>query len=154
MQAMHAYHALYLHFMHRKLLSGSDEVRQYAEHRYVTPARARGEARFTITVGEVHKGLALENRVPLVCAALRSKKFLDQNGLRLVSQSGPPSGQSTTVTFTYEFQPSTTEKHGSALIGLRGMARDIFHVLGGGEEFIRAQRDAFLGPGVRRRSHK
>src|SRR5437879_13419178 len=80
----------------------SDAVRRHAYEKYISAARRRKEKTVAINVGEVHRALALNNRVPLVCAALGSKKFLTEHGLRIVSKSGPPSGQSTTVTFTYE----------------------------------------------------
>src|SRR6267378_2337637 len=80
----------------------SDVVRRHAYEKYISPARRRRETTIAINVGEVHRALALDNRVPLVCAALGSKKFLTKHGLRIVSKTGPPSGQSTTVTFTYE----------------------------------------------------
>src|SRR6266853_3379117 len=82
--------------------TGSDAIRRHAYERYISAARRRREKTVAINVGEVHRALALNNRVPLVCAALGSKKFLTEHGLRIVSKTGPPSGQSTTVTFTYE----------------------------------------------------
>src|SRR5208282_4124595 len=82
--------------------TGSDAVRRHAYERYISAARRRKEKTVAINVGEVHRALALNNRVPLVCAALGSKKFLTENQLRLISKTGPPSGQSTTVTYTYE----------------------------------------------------
>lgn len=81
--------------------SVSTAVRDYAQNTYVNPALRRRERTFSINVGEVHKAVALRNRVPLVCQALQSEKFLQANALRLVSKTGPPSGQSTTVTYTY-----------------------------------------------------
>ena len=80
----------------------SDAVRRHAYEKYISAARRRKQKTVAINVGEVHRALALNNRVPLVCAALGSKKFLTEHGLRIVSKTGPPSGQSTTVTFTYE----------------------------------------------------
>jgi hypothetical protein len=93
----------------------------------------------------VHKALALSNRVPLVCAALKSRKFLEKNGLRIVSRTGPPSGQSTTVTFTYEIARPTTKPLPaiSLLDGLRGVAKDVFKKLDGGEAFIQSERNSF-----------
>lgn len=129
--------------MVQKTASRSDDVRSHAEVQYVRPARARGRERFSITVGEVHKALHLHNRVPLVCAALKSEKFLRRNGLRLVDVSGPPSGQSTTVMLTYEFEHPETPGEGNTLANARGIARDVFRSLGGGERFIRAERAAF-----------
>src|SRR3981081_2469255 len=101
---MHAYARIAC--MRKNFASGrtpdSDWVRRHAYEKYICPARRRRETTIAINVGEVHRALALDNRVPLVCAALGSKKFLTEHGLRIVSKTGPPSGQSTTVTFTYE----------------------------------------------------
>ncbi len=127
----------------------SDLVRTHVRDVYLKPVIQRGERILTVNVGAVHKALALNNLVPSVCSALNSKKFLEENGLRLISRSGPPSGQSTTVTFTYEIlvpninRPPVT----SPLIGLRGVARNLFRELGGGENFIRSERNLFAGRG-------
>src|SRR5579864_8123170 len=89
------------------LSSASDLVRRHASDAYLRPAHRRGDRTFAVNVGAVHKALGLSNRVPLVCAALTSKKFLEEHGLKLISKTGPPSGQSTTVTFTYEIVNGT-----------------------------------------------
>jgi hypothetical protein len=127
------------------LHSVSDLVRQHARDAYLRPARRRGEKSFSVNVGTVHKVLALSNRVPLVCAALKSKKFLEENALKLISKTGPPSGQSTTVTFTYEIMGSNGKDSAPTepLSGLRGIAKDLFRGLGGGEAFIREERKNF-----------
>jgi len=125
-------------------ISDSDLVRQHASEVYISAARRRGDRTLTINVGTVHKALALSNRVPLVCAALGSKKFLTENHLRLLSKTGPPSGQSTTVTYTYEFleaQPSPGNQ--DAWNRLRGALKDVFSELGGGAAYLRAERSAF-----------
>jgi hypothetical protein len=131
------------------LHSVSDLVRQHARDAYLRPARRRGEKRFSVNVGTVHKVLALSNRVPLVCAALKSKKFLEENALKLISKSGPPSGQSTTVTFTYEITGGngTDSSPVESLSGLRGIAKDLFRALGGGEAFINEERKSFSNSG-------
>jgi len=125
--------------------SVSDLVRNHVREVYLKPVIQRGERVLTVSVGAVHKALALNNRVPLVCAALKSQKFLEENSLRLVSQTGPPSGQSTTVTFTYEILDSNRKSSSSAnpLTGLRGIAKELFSKLGGGEAFIRSERNSF-----------
>jgi hypothetical protein len=95
-------------------------------------------------VGEVHKAVALRNRVPLVCQALESNKFLRANELKLISKTGPPSGQSTTVTYTYEFidkKPSSPQE--DPWLRLRGTLREVFAELGGGEQCLRAERENF-----------
>jgi len=99
----------------------------------------------TINVGQVQKGVGLQNRVSLVCQALKSEKFLRANGLKRISETGPPSGQSTTVTYTYEFlDPSGAPKGGTdAWERLRGALKDVFAELGGGEAYLRAERASF-----------
>jgi hypothetical protein len=123
----------------------SDLVRKHVHDAYLKPALQKGAPRVTVNVGEVHKALALINRVPLVCAALKSRKFLEENKLRLVSKTGPPSGQSTTVTFTYEILSANRRASFSEnpLMGLRGIAKDVFEKLGGGEAFVRSERTRF-----------
>lgn len=124
--------------------SVSDSVRQHATEAYVRPAQHRGAKTFAIKVGDVHRAVALHNRVPLVCQALESEKFLRTNELKLVSKTGPPSGQSTTVTYTYEFidtNPSSPNEDPWAR--LRGALKDVFAELGGGERYLRAERENF-----------
>jgi hypothetical protein len=124
--------------------SDSDIVRNYVTDSLIKPAQKRGERTVLVNVGAVHKALKLQNRVPLVCAALKSRKFLEGEGLRILATSGPPSGQSTTVTFTYEIL-STEDRSPTAnpLIGLRGVAKEVFKKLGGGERFIHSERNKF-----------
>ena len=131
--------------------TGSDAIRRHAYERYISAARRRREKTVAINVGEVHRALALNNRVPLVCAALGSKKFLTEHGLRIVSKTGPPSGQSTTVTFTYEIvdkkQDDDQLSRQEAWNRLRGSMKDIFAELGGGENYLRKERANFYAPG-------
>lgn len=132
--------------------SSSDRVREQASERYVQAARRKGIQTFSINAGDVHRDSKLRNRVPLVCMALRSKKFLDANGLRLVSESGPPSGISTTVTYTYEFvagKPSP-QANDDPWARLRGALKDIYAEFGGGENYLRKERDRFYSQGEER----
>jgi hypothetical protein len=127
--------------------SDSDAIRRHAYEKYISAARRRREKTVAINVGEVHRALALNNRVPLVCSALGSKKFLTEHGLRIVSKTGPPSGQSTTVTFTYEIvgkkQDDVELSRQEAWNRLRGSMKDIFAEYGGGEAYLRAERASF-----------
>jgi hypothetical protein len=127
--------------------TGSDAVRRHAYEKYISAARRRKQKTVAINVGEVHRALELNNRVPLVCAALGSKKFLTEHGLRIVSKTGPPSGQSTTVTFTYEIVDKKRDNaqldRQAAWDRLRGSMKDVFAEYGGGEAYLRAERASF-----------
>ncbi len=85
----------------------------------------------------------LQNRVPQVCSVLQSAKFLRENGLRIAEKSGPPSGFSTSVTVKYEFIDQPAKMGDDEFLALRGIARDVFAALGGGEQFIRSEREAW-----------
>ena len=123
----------------------ADRIRVYGKQAYVGPARQRKEKRFTIRAGDVVRQLRLSGRAPAVCSALKSRQFLRENNLELVHISGPESGQSTTVTYTYEFADarSVSVSEEDAWLRLRGALRDVFADLGGGEQYIRAERKAF-----------
>lgn len=124
--------------------SSSDLVREYAKETFISPARRRREKTVTINVGQVQKGVGLQNRVSLVCQALKSEKFLRAHGLKLISKTGPPSGQSTTVTYTYEFlDPQSPNAVPDAWERLRGALKDVYAEFGGGEAYLRAERKSF-----------
>ena len=122
----------------------SAAIREFVRNEYVSKARRLGSPRFTVNAGEVHRAMHLHNRVPQVCSVLQSSKFLQENGLRIAEESGPPSGFSTSVTITYEFavQPAAAPSE-HPFLALRGILRDVFRELGGGENFIRSEREAF-----------
>lgn len=143
-QALHAMLTQKIAGMHNETNS-AETVRQYVSRHYIEPARDRGDTKVTVSVGEVHKALGLKNRVPLVCTALRSRKFLDENRLELREDQGPPSGLSTTVVLVYEFQNVETSQTTHPLLNLRGAGREVFTELGGGEEFLKREREAFFG---------
>lgn len=115
-------------------------------------ASGQREKRFSIRTGDVVQGMKLAaGRVAAVCSALKTKEFLKENALRLVSRTGPPSGQSTTVTYTYEFidkgKDSKALDRQDAWNRLRGALKDVFAELGGGENYLRNERANFYGPG-------
>ena len=130
-------------------------VRQYVRTRYIEPARCSGNLTVTVIAGEVQKGVGLQNRVPLVCQALKSKKFLKENDLILEKVEGPPSGMSTTVKFTYRLANKQEAKPAESpilrLLELRGLGKEVFASLGGGEAYLRKEREDFYPPGDPRR---
>jgi len=129
----------------------SDRVREFARTEYIEPARARHESSVRIVAGSVQKAVRLSNRVPLVCQALKSSKFLDENHLVLEKWEGPPSGMSTTVVFTYRLlddrEKAASPRPEWPFSKLRGIAKEVFSGLGGGEAFIQQERERFHGPG-------
>ena len=121
----------------------TSRVRRYVREHYVKAAKQSASRSFSVLVGDVHRALGLRNRVPLVCNALSSRKFLEENSLRLVKRTGPPSGQSTTVALTYEMIGEPETGGLEALYELRGIGKETFAALGGGENFLRSERAAF-----------
>lgn len=139
-------------------MKASDQVRQFVQDRYIAPARRKGAKTVTVRAGEVHKALKWNpRRMPQVCSALATRKFLNAAQVELVSRQGPPSGQSPTVEFTYKLldpnQASTVSpksgtarvQDGAGLESLYGILEEEFKALGGGEAYLRAERDSW-GP--------
>jgi hypothetical protein len=126
-------------------MSDADQIRMHAREKYVLPARQRKQNRFSINAGNVVRELKIVGRAPAVCSALKTRRFLQSNDLRLVGASGPKSGQSTTVTYTYEFLEGNRSfpEHDDSWKQLRGTLKDVFAELGGGEAYLRAERGAF-----------
>ena len=131
----------------------SDQIREYVRLHYVEPARRSHQAQFKVRCGTVEKELGLSNRIAQVCTALKTPKFLAPNGLRLVETSGPPSGTSTTVVYTYEFQDSApraaqsksaeTTSIYAKLRQMEGILKDVYKELGGAEREIRDEREGY-----------
>lgn len=132
----------------------TERSRMYAAQHYVEPARRRGDKTVQITAGEVHKALGFKQRVPAVCQALQSRKFIEENRLTLEKIEGPPSGQSTRARFCYRLndggRPGEEKAVDDPFLKLRGIAKDAFLKLGGGEAFIRRERARFYGSRERR----
>ncbi len=133
---------------HECLVQNADKIRIHSTEKYVLPARKQNMKRFSIRAGDVVRELRMNGRVPAVCSALRGHKFLQHNNLRLVEVSGPKSGQSTTVIYTYEFVKTkkTDLPKQDPWIQLRGALKTVFRELGGGEAYLRNERDNFYPP--------
>jgi hypothetical protein len=130
---------------------GADEIRDYGAKTFVVPARQKGQKRFSIRVGDVVRELRLYRSIPAVCSALKTQEFQRANHLKLVDATGPKSGLSTTVVFTYEFvdQEGPSDASVDAWSRLRGAMKAVFAELGGGEAYLRAERNNFYKPGER-----
>jgi hypothetical protein len=128
---------------------GADEIRDYGTKTFVIPARQRGQKRFSIRVGDIVRELRLYRSIPAVCSALKTQEFQRANHLRLVDATGPKSGLSTTVVYTYEFvdQERPPDVAADAWSRLRGAMKGVFAELGGGEAYLRAERSTFYPPG-------
>lgn len=126
----------------------SDEIREHVRLHYLEPARQRRQARFSVRCGTIEKELGMSNRIAHVCTALKTAKFLEPNGLRLVETSGPPSGTSTTVVYTYEFldaaaAPPVSSSIFERLLQMEGILKDVYQELGGAERAIREEREGY-----------
>ncbi len=125
--------------------TSADAIRSFAVREYIQVARRKGLKRVRITAGDVHRALKLKNRVPNVCNALSSRTFLAENHLVMEDVSGPPSGMGTRVIYTYRLLDEK-EPHASATVtfeDLRGLMKETFESLGGGEAFLRRERSHF-----------
>jgi hypothetical protein len=136
------------------VLVTSDQIREHVRLHYVELARQRRQSRFSVRCGTIEKELGMSNRIAHVCTALKTSKFLEPNGLRLVETSGPPSGTSTTVVYTYEFVDTAVRaaaapappKNASIfqkLLQMEGVLKDVYKEIGGAEQAIREEREGY-----------
>jgi hypothetical protein len=131
----------------------ADQIREHVRVNYVEPARLRHQGRFAVRCGTIEKELGMSNRIAHVCTALKSSKFLDPNGLRLVETSGPPSGTSTTVVYTFEFRDvasnsvmANASDNASIYAKLRqmeGILKEVYKELGGADRAIKEEREGY-----------
>ena len=129
-------------------MQAAQQVRDYVRREYIEPARARKQSKVTVVAGDVHKAVRFINRVPLVCQALTGRKFLQENHLTLEKREGPKSGLGNRMAFTYRLLANQTVPKASepiSFVTLRGIAKEAFGSLGGGEAFIRKERESFYG---------
>jgi hypothetical protein len=135
----------------------SDQTKEHVIKTHVEPARTKGEKTLQIRVGNVLKELGWSNRTPSVFSTLSSRAFQRQAGLELIEKRGGPAsgGPSTTVQFVYRIldedgrSSSFAAKpipNGAGLEKLYGILADEFAALGGGEAFLKSERE--WGPDV------
>lgn len=124
----------------------STRIRNYARKHVIEPARKRGESVVRVVAGDVLKALHLPNSLaPQACSALKTRDFLAENHLVLERQEGPPRMQSTRVAYTFRLLSSSGNNAASKdpLLSLWGIGKELFESLGGGEAFIRSEREHF-----------
>ncbi len=134
-------------------MNDSDRVRAYVTNHYIVPARQSGSSTVIVRAGDVHKAMKWDlKKVPQVCSALSTRKFLNGANVELLKRKGPPSGQSTTVEFTFRLLQSEAGNHaprpqdkpvanGAGLEKLIGIFAKEYAELGGGEAYLKAERN-------------
>lgn len=123
----------------------NEAVQDHVKRAYIQMAKQRGESMIRVKAGDVHRDLKWTNRVPSVCTTLSSQKFQRETGLKLVStEDVPPSGMGTRAVFVYQLpleHADSQQRKQSRLQALYGTLSDVFRELGGGEDFLRAERE-------------
>ena len=92
----------YLEITEDQILQPSDRVRNHVKRNYIEPAKNAGKKSLSIRAGVIHKELGFMRRIPVVCSALRSRKFQKNCDIKLSYIDGP--NNSTTTTFTYKLK--------------------------------------------------
>jgi hypothetical protein len=82
-------------------MTQAEEIRKYCIDNHVQPARAKKAKGVFISSGEIHKIMNLSNSYPAVCAALGSRTFEDEAGVKRVYIEGPLNGANTTFVFMF-----------------------------------------------------
>jgi hypothetical protein len=129
-------------------MTRAESIRAHVHAQYIEPARRRGDETITVVAGAVLRDLQLRgDYAPSVCSALRARKFSAEYGLELIKVDGPKSKSSTTTAFTYRLSPNlgTGDRPPvrNAIRDVRGIGRDMFAAVGGGERWLRKEREAF-----------
>lgn len=129
-------------------MRAADRIRAHVVERYVDPARSRGDETVTVVARDVLGALGLRgDYAPGVCSALRAAKFHKENALVLIREDGPPSKQSTTTRFTYRLLAGSAKGDDrparNAVWDLLGSGKATFAALGGGDDWLRREREAF-----------
>ena len=81
-------------------MTQADRIRQFALAEWIDPTRRSGKTTVSIRAGDLHKAMGLVDRLPAVCSALGTKKFLELANLELENRTGPK--ESTTTTFHFK----------------------------------------------------
>ncbi|MBT8332319.1 MAG: hypothetical protein KJP06_08320 [Deltaproteobacteria bacterium] len=92
----------YLDIPADKLVPPSDQVRDHVKRKYVVPAKKAGKKSLSIRAGDIHRELGFTRRIPVVCSALRSRKFQNKCDIKLAYIDGH--NNTTTTKFTYRLK--------------------------------------------------
>ena len=85
----------------------SDRVREHVLVHHLAPARDAGENVVAVRAGDVAREMGLQDRVPAVCSALRTRKLLERAGVEMTGE--PDRRDGTTTTFEYRFVGAKAE---------------------------------------------
>ncbi len=80
------------------------QIRDFICEYYIKPARNKGVDQITLIAGNVHSRMNLHSRMPAVCSVLKSNLLEEQGNVEIISTRGPPSGQSSTVSVSYNIK--------------------------------------------------
>ena len=80
-------------------MSVADEIRRHVIQEYIAPARVKRQLTVAVRAGTVHKDMGFKNRLPSVCSALGSDRFLQAARVERLSIEGPSSGSNAVFTF-------------------------------------------------------
>ncbi|MCB2180198.1 hypothetical protein KQH54_03660 [bacterium] len=83
-------------------MATANEVREYAKVVYIDPARRLGKSTVSFTSSDIHKGMGLSARFPLVCSSIDASIFQGFASVILAKREGPK--QSSTVRWTFELK--------------------------------------------------
>ena len=92
----------YLEIPADQILPPSDRVRDHVKRKYVDPAKKAGKKSLSIRAGDIHRELGFIRRIPVVCSALRSRKFQKNCNIKLAYVDGH--NNTTTAKFTYRLK--------------------------------------------------
>jgi hypothetical protein len=134
----------------------TEVTRKHVIATYVIPARQKGEKTLSIRVGNVARELGWTNRTPSVFSTLSSHTFQREAGLELIEKRGGPAsgGPSTTVQFVYRIlgearETDSKSSRDKGIMMLYGIGAEAYKQLGGGEEYLRQEREKLQFPAER-----
>lgn len=81
-------------------MAKANDVRNFALKNLIKPARQRGEKTVSFTSSDIHNGMGLKSRFPLVCSAIDAEKFQEFASVILIKRDGPK--QSSTVRWVFD----------------------------------------------------